>query len=158
MPSFKLLYISLFDTYDQKASVNWRLAEMPQFLLTSWGLKNDICQRWNLFWMHDSWWHSWKYSTQLSYTPYLRFMDKIILIFKPEFVTWGFFFFFFLIGIHSMQGSTRHGVTRKRSRKRAKHTGNLFRKNLQLKRCLLILDLKPLRSWVKGKHSIGREL
>ena len=43
---------------------------------------------------------------------------------------------FFLIGIHSMQGWTatmRHGVTRKRSTKRLKHTGNLFRKNLQLK-------------------------
>ena len=26
-----------------------------------------------------------------------------------------------------------------------------------VKRCLLILDLKPLRSLVKGKHSIGRE-
>ena len=26
----------------------------------------------------------------------------------------------------------RHGVTRKRSTKRVKHTGNLFRKNLQL--------------------------
>ena len=26
-----------------------------------------------------------------------------------------------------------------------------------VKRCLLILDLKPLRSYVKGKHSIGRE-
>ena len=44
--------------------------------------------------------------------------------------------YFFLIGIHSMQGSTvttRHRVTRKRSTKRLKHTGNLFRKNLQLK-------------------------
>ena len=43
---------------------------------------------------------------------------------------------FFLIGIHSMQGwtaTTRHGVTRKRNTKRLKHTGNLFRKNLQLK-------------------------
>ena len=43
---------------------------------------------------------------------------------------------FFLIGIHSMQGwttTTRHGVTRKESTKRLKHTGNLFRKNLQLK-------------------------
>ena len=43
---------------------------------------------------------------------------------------------FFLIGIHSMQGytaTTRHGVTRKGSTKRLKHTGNLFRKNLQLK-------------------------
>ena len=43
---------------------------------------------------------------------------------------------FFLIGIHSMQGwtpTTRHRVTRKRSTKRLQHTGNLFRKNLQLK-------------------------
>ena len=35
-----------------------------------------------------------------------------------------------------MQGLTatmRHGVTKKRSTKRLKHTGNLFRKNLQLK-------------------------
>ena len=44
-----------------------------------------------------------------------------------------------------MKGVTataRHGGTRIRSTKRLKHTGNLFRKNLQLKRCLLILDLK----------------
>ena len=42
---------------------------------------------------------------------------------------------FFLIGIHSMQGWTttaRHGVARKRSAKRLKHPGNLFRKSLQL--------------------------
>ena len=35
-------------------------------------------------------------------------------------------FFFFLIGIHSMQGwtaTTRHGLTRKRTTKRLKHTG-----------------------------------
>ena len=47
-----------------------------------------------------------------------------------------FFFIFFKIEIHSMQGWTatkRHGVTRKRSTKRLKHTGNPFRKNLQLK-------------------------
>ena len=40
------------------------------------------------------------------------------------------------IGIRFMQGWTatkQHGVTRKRSTKRLKHTGNLFRKNLQLK-------------------------
>ena len=40
---------------------------------------------------------------------------------------------FFIISIHSMQGwtaTTRHGVTRKRSTKGLKHTGNLFRKNL----------------------------
>ena len=43
---------------------------------------------------------------------------------------------FFLIRIHCMQGltvTTRHGVTRKKRRKRLKHTGNLFTKNLQLK-------------------------
>ena len=52
-----------------------------------------------------------------------------------------------------MQGSTattRHGVTRKRSTKRLKYTGNLFRKNL-------ILYLRPLRSYVKEKNSIGRK-
>ena len=45
------------------------------------------------------------------------------------------FFYFFLIEIHSMQGSTataRHEVTRKRCTKRLEHTGNQFRKNLQL--------------------------
>ena len=44
--------------------------------------------------------------------------------------------FFFLIGIHSKQGWTatrRHEVTRKRNTKRLRHTGKLFRKNLQLK-------------------------
>ena len=39
----------------------------------------------------------------------------------------------------------KHGVTRKRSTKRLKHTGNLFRKNIQFIRCLLILDLKLFR-------------
>ena len=37
----------------------------------------------------------------------------------------------------------------------------LYRKSVQkehtVKRCLIILDLKPLRSQVKGKHFIGRE-
>ena len=40
-----------------------------------------------------------------------------------------------LIRIHSMKARTatgRHGVTRKRSTKRLKHKGNLFRKNLPL--------------------------
>ena len=43
---------------------------------------------------------------------------------------------FFLIGIHYLQGWTataKHWVTRKRSTGRFKHTGSLFRKNLQLK-------------------------
>ena len=45
-------------------------------------------------------------------------------------------FFFFLIGIHPMQGwtaTTRHGVTRKKTQKRLQDTENLFKKNLQLK-------------------------
>ena len=44
-------------------------------------------------------------------------------------------FFFFLIGIHPMQGwtaTTRHGVTKKKAQKRQQDTENLFRKNLQL--------------------------
>ena len=50
----------------------------------------------------------------------------------------GYYFFFFLIGIHLMQGSTAtmtHGVTRKKksSKKITQDTENLFRKNLQLK-------------------------
>ena len=47
-----------------------------------------------------------------------------------------FILFYFLIGIHSMQGwtaNTRHGVTRKEADKRLQDTENLFRKNLQLK-------------------------
>ena len=41
--------------------------------------------------------------------------------------------YLFLIGIHSLHGltaTTRHGVARKRSTKRLKHTANLFKKNL----------------------------
>ena len=65
------------------------------------------------------------------------------------FKNFGKVLFFFLIGIHPMQGrtaTTRHGVTRKKSTK--KITG--YRKSVQkepaVKICLLILDLKPLRS------------
>ena len=65
----------------------------------------------------------------------------------------------FLIGTHSMQGwtaTTRHGVTKKRSKKRLQHTGNLFRK-ATVKSSLLTLEFKALRSKVNGMHSIGRE-
>ena len=47
---------------------------------------------------------------------------------------------------------------RKRSTKSLNHTGNLFRKNLWSKGFPLILDLKPFRSKITGKHSIGRDL
>ena len=43
-------------------------------------------------------------------------------------------FFFNWDSLHaSLNSHTRHGVTRKRKTKRLSHTGNLFRKNLQLK-------------------------
>ena len=40
----------------------------------------------------------------------------------------------------------RHEVTKNRSTKRLTHTGNPFRKKLRVKKRLLILDLKTLRS------------
>ena len=55
-------------------------------------------------------------------------MPKLVRVLKIK--------FFKKIEIHSMQGETgtmRYGVTRKRSTKRLRHTGNLFRMNLQLK-------------------------
>ena len=45
----------------------------------------------------------------------------------------------------------------KEAQQRLKHTGNLFRKKMTVKRCLLILDLQPLRSYVKGNHSVDRD-
>ena len=44
--------------------------------------------------------------------------------------------FFKKTGTHNNQGwaaTERHGIIRKKGTKRLKHTGNLFRKNLQLK-------------------------
>ena len=66
---------------------------------------------------------------------------------------------FFLIAINSMQGwtaTTRHGVTRKRNTKKLKHRKSV-QKEPTVQICLLIIDLKPFRSCVKGKHSIGSE-
>ena len=59
------------------------------------------------------------------------------------------FFFFFLIGIHSMQGwpaTTRHGVTRKKSTTKITVYRKCVWKEPTVKRSLLLLDLKPLRS------------
>ena len=38
-----------------------------------------------------------------------------------------------------------------------KHTGNLFRENLQLIGYVNSVDFKPFRLQVKGKHSVGRK-
>ena len=62
----------------------------------------------------------------------------------------GVFFVIFLIGIHS---NKRYEVTRKRSTKKKS-----LQKEPTVNRRLLILDLKPLKSQVKGKHSIGRDV
>ena len=49
--------------------------------------------------------------------------------------------------MHGLTDTTRHGVTRTEAQKGLQDTENLFRKNLHtVKRCLLILNLKPLRS------------
>ena len=54
--------------------------------------------------------------------------------------------------------TTRHGVTRKKKRtKRLKAYMKPVYKEPAVKRCLLILDLKPFRSYVKAKDSIGRQ-
>ena len=47
--------------------------------------------------------------------------------------------------------TARHGVTRKRNTKRLKDTENLFRKNLQLTWCRLILHLK---SYTKTRTTV----
>ena len=53
----------------------------------------------------------------------------------------------YIIGIYSMLGWTttkRYGVTRKRSTKIFKHTGNLYKEEPTIKSDLLILDLQPI--------------
>ena len=71
------------------------------------------------------------YYTVCSITEWLEKWDGISLshFFKLEFTLQG------------SKATTKDGVTRKRSTKRLKHTGNLFRRNLQLVNwCLLVLD------------------
>ena len=46
---------------------------------------------------------------------------------------------------------------KKKKHKKIRAHRKSVQKEPTVKRCLLILDLKPLRSQVKGKHSVGRE-
>ena len=93
-------------------------------------------------------------SYQMRFLIHLKFLREMFReMFKRYWsLTYDFvhFLFFsrdiFLIGIPS-----RHGNT-----KRLKNTGNLFIKNVQMKG-VLILDLKPFISYIKGNHSIARE-
>ena len=69
-----------------------------------------------------------------------------------------FCFFFNCDSLHSRLNSHYEAW----SYKKKKHIKiKTYRKSVwkepTVKRCLLILDLKPLKSLVKGKHSIGRE-
>ena len=60
----------------------------------------------------------------------------------------------FWIGIHSMQDWTaamKNGVTRKRSSKRLKHIGNLFRKNIQLIGCFFF-NWDSLHTWLNSHY------
>ena len=87
-------------------------------------------------------------------TLYPSFKRKVC---KTQILT-AFSFFFNWDSLHARLNSHYEAWSyKKRSTK--KITG--YRKSVQkeptVKRCLLILDLKPLRSQVKGKHSIGRE-
>ena len=75
------------------------------------------------------WEKGWSWSWLLMLTHFMHWSLSI----APE-IFW--FSDFFLIGIHSKQrwtATTRHGVIRKKSTKRLKHTENLFIKNLQIK-------------------------
>ena len=72
-------------------------------------------------------WNLWYLVTDFIEGKYIPHLLHYLVYCIPE--------YFFLIEIHSMQGwtaNTRHGVTRKRKTERLQHTGNLFRKNLQL--------------------------
>ena len=58
-----------------------------------------------------------------------------------------------------MQGwiaTARHGITLKKMLQYL-NIQEINKEEPKVKRCLLILDWKPVRSQVKGKHSIGRE-
>ena len=99
--------------------------KLPGFGFTKLGsyiremMRNITCQ-WKVFNVENPW------AVFYGFFQYFLFYCKMIF----------FIFYFFLNWDHSMQGwtaTTRHGVTRKKSTKRLHHTGNLFRKNLQLK-------------------------
>ena len=70
-----------------------------------------------------------------------------------------FFFFFFNWDSPCARLNSHYEAwsDKKKSTKKITRYRKSVQKELTVKRCLLILDFKPLRSQVKGKHSIGRE-
>ena len=68
------------------------------------------------------------------------------------------YFFFNWDSLHKRLSSHYKACTyKKKKHKKVKAYKKSVKKEPTVKRYLLILDLKPLRSQVKGKHSIGRE-
>ena len=65
----------------------------------------------------------------------------------------------FYLGIQSTQGwaGTLIQAVTKRRKQRRKAYRKVNYKEPKDKRCLLILHLKLFKSWVKGKHSSGKE-
>ena len=109
-------------------SLSWReFSLVPHIIISfireSWRLSNSHLEL-NLFNSVTKSWRFWP-----ACCPYVKNLWQRIIS--------GFFCLFvcFFNGIHSMQvwtATRRHGVTRKRSTKRLKHTGNMFKKNLLL--------------------------
>ena len=69
------------------------------------------------------------------YNKYIYIYILYIYIIYILYIYYIYYIYYILLGIHFMQGwtATTRRVTRKRSTERLRHTGNLFRKNLQLK-------------------------
>ena len=92
--------------------------------------------------------------TRIIQTPFKWFALQISwLVFKQ--------FPFLLIGIHSTSHARLNShyeawSYKKKKHKKIKAYGKSVQKEPTVKRCLLILHLKPLRLLVKRKHSIGR--
>ena len=68
------------------------------------------------------------------------------------------FFFFNCDSLHaSLNSHYKAWSYKKKKHKKIKAYRKSVQKEPTVKRCLLILDLKPFRPKVKGKHFIGRE-
>ena len=101
------------------------------------------------------------YLTHLLKVCILRTSDKISSKVNHTYAHENGFFFFFFFDWDSLQTRLNSHYEAWSYKKRRRQKNTRYRKSIQkeptVKRCLLILNLKPLRSQVKRKHSIGRE-
>ena len=113
----------------------WYTAKLDMFYAIYLALTKEMAQKWHL------WQELLKSTSKIGKPSYDQITwcrqqsEGINNTVMEDLNLWPIFLFF-LIGIYSMQGwiaTIRHGFTRKRNTKRLKCTGNLFRKNLQLK-------------------------